>query len=518
MTRSSQREALIREHVKEDGIPTENTPLLTGGQIAPDGVTEASALEQQSSKVTNGNGNGTSSTANKNKALPKMQIFLLCYARMTEPIAFFCIFPFIAAMVKRNGNLPDSDVGFYSGLIESLFSATQMLVLLFWGRLADRIGRKPVLIYSLVGMAVGPALFGLASTIPQMIVFRCIAGVFSGSSLILRTMVSENSNPETQARAFSFFAFAGNLGIFIGPIVGGALADPVNQYPNVFGGSDFFARYPYALPGFVTGGISATGALTSAFFLKETLKTESGGRGGGSSSSSPETTSRLSTLELLKSPGVSVVLWVYGHIMFLAFAFTAILPVALFTPVKLGGVGFSAFQISLYMAVQGGSQALWLLLAFPILQHRLGTRRVMELCGIVYPFFFLGYIVLNMLLRDGSHVALVWFWTLGSIVAVVGPGVSMAFTGAQLAINDVSPNSQVLGTLNALALTFSSAIRSIVPGASTAIYAIGVRNQILWGHLAWVLLIPLAITYAVACKWLPDDKKIAKTDEEEERV
>jgi hypothetical protein len=49
--------------------------------------------------------------------LPKSQIFLLCYARMVEPIAFFTIFPFINKMIWETGNLDQEDVGFYSGLI-----------------------------------------------------------------------------------------------------------------------------------------------------------------------------------------------------------------------------------------------------------------------------------------------------------------------------------------------------------------------------------------------------------------
>ncbi|KAF7563994.1 hypothetical protein G7046_g122 [Stylonectria norvegica] len=494
-------------HHQQQHNASETTPLLLA-----DGGTEGSTLVDASSRASSITALATVAVS---KPLPTRQILLLCYARMTEPIAFFCIFPFIAQMVQRNGHLPDSDVGFYSGLIESLFSVVQMLVLIFWGRLADRIGRKPVLIYSLIGMSFGPALFGMAKTLWQMIAFRMLAGVFSGSSLIIRTMIAEHSTPETQARAFSWFAFAGNLGIFIGPILGGALADPAAQYPKAFKGLEFFETYPYALPGFVTGIISATGALTTALFLEETLKKDGSGSSNEASAEAPPAPAPLSTWELLRAPGVGVVLWVYGHVMFLAFAFTCMLPVVLFTPIKLGGVGFSSFQISMYMAVQGASQATWLLLAFPMLQHRFGTKGVMNMCAVVYPFLFIGYIILNTLLRDGSHAARVWFWTLGSIIAVIGPGVSMAFTGVQLALNDVSPNSHVLGTLNALALTYSSGIRAIVPGAATAIYAVGVRGQIFWGHLAWVILIPVAVAFAVVCRWLPKGKLIPKEDEDE---
>lgn len=433
--------------------------------------------------------------------LPRGQIFLLCYARMTEPVAFFAIFPYIAQMVQRNGGLPESDVGFYSGLIESVFSLAQMCCLLLWGRLADGVGRKPVLVFSLVGMTAGPALFGMARSIPQMLLYRCVAGVFSGSGLIVRTMIGDHSTPETQALAFSWFGFAGNVGVFVGPIVGGLLAEPARNMPGLFDEAGFFADYPYALPGFAIAAIVAVGAVGCALFLGETL----GKKGRPSGGEMRDATTDMTIRQLIKAPGVAIVVALYSHVMLLAFVFTAIVPLALFTPVPLGGMGFASADISLYLAVQGASQGLWLLLVFPRLQRRVGTKGVMRICALAYPWFFASYVVLNLLLRQGSEPSRVCFYMVGSVAAVVGPAVSMAFTCVQLALQSISPHPHMLGTLNALALTLASAIRSFAPGLSTMVYAIGVRNQILYGHLAWALLILLSATLSVLLKWLPDD-------------
>ncbi|KAL7943539.1 major facilitator superfamily domain-containing protein [Trichoderma barbatum] len=451
------------------------------------------------------------------KPLPKMQVFLLCFAKAMEPIAFFAIFPFIAAMVQRNGNLPSSDVGFYSGLIESLFSATQMVVLYFWGYLADTVGRKPVLLWTLIGMTVATFFFTVATSIWQMILFRCIAGVFSGSGLVIRTMLSDHTTSETQAVAFSWFAFANNVGIFLGPIIGGALAEPVEQFPDLFGGIRLLEEYPYILPGIVITLLNIVSIVLSILYLDETLEPEAATSSASDPSARPH---RLSTFELLKAPGVAVVIWVYTHVMFLAFAFTAILPVLLFTPIDLGGAGFSSFHISLWMAIQGASQASWLIFAFPFLQRRLGTKGSMTACITAYPLFFFGFVVMNMLLRAGTDSATAAYWAVAFFVAVIGPGVSMAFTAIQLALNDVSPNPHVLGTLNALAMTAASAIRSFVPGVSTVIFAIGVRNNILWGHLVWAILIPIAMSLSIFVRWLPEDKQshklVREEDEEDE--
>lgn len=58
-----------------------------------------------------------------------------------------------------------------------------MLLMISWGRAADRFGRKPVLVFSLTGCAIATALFGFSKTLWQMILFRCLAGVFAGTVL-----------------------------------------------------------------------------------------------------------------------------------------------------------------------------------------------------------------------------------------------------------------------------------------------------------------------------------------------
>ncbi|CAI7583377.1 unnamed protein product [Penicillium glandicola] len=394
--------------------------------------------------------------SDEEKPLPKLQILLLCYARAVEPLAFFSIFPYISQMVQENGGVADSDVGFYSGLIESLFSLTQAIVMIFWGQAADRFGRKPVLVSSLFGVAAATGLFGLAKTIQQMIMFRCLAGVFAGTIVTIRTMVAEHSTPSTQARAFSWFAFSGNVGMFLGPLLGGALADPVRQYPGIFGAVSFFEKYPYALSSLVVASVGLTAAVSSACFIEETLKKDPDVVDCNSEEAArdvPAQSHDLSTRQLLKSPGVGMVLYAYAHIMTLAFAYTAIVPVFWFTPVDLGGYDFTPLQISLMMGLNGAAQAAWLLIVFPPLQKRIGSNGVIRLCAFVYPIFFLSCPLGNVLLRIGTDSAVKAFWILLPISLVIGCGVSMSFTAIQLSLNDIAPSPRVLGTLNALSLT-----------------------------------------------------------------
>ncbi|KAI1391708.1 MFS general substrate transporter [Hypoxylon trugodes] len=499
----------------------ETTPLLAASPVAvaSDSVVAEAIIEENES-------HRPLLQKPEDKPLPKLQIFLLCYARLIEPIAFFSIFPYINQMVQENGHLEEADVGFYAGLIESLFSLTQMLVMLAWGRAADRWGRKPVLVSSLVGIAISTSLFGLAHSIWQMIVLRCLAGIFAGTVVTIRTMLAEHSTPHTQARAFSWFAFSGNMGLFLGPLVGGALADPAHQYSGTFGGIPFFEKYPYALSSIVVGCIGLTAVASSALFLEETLhkskvpKPNTTNPDSEVEAGAPTEPALSSTLDLLKAPGVGIVLYNYGHAMLLGFAYTAIVNVFWFTNPKLGGFGFSSLQISLFMGLTGLSQAIWLLVLFPPLQHRFGTNGVLRACGIAYPFFMVIMPFLNLILYQGTRATEIVFFILAPILVILGSGVSMAFTGVQLALNDVSPSPMTLGTLNALALTITSGLRAFCPVLFASLFAVSVKKQLLFGYLIWLVLAIIAVGFTVSTRFLPaasekDYDRVVEEDDDE---
>lgn len=74
----------------------------------------------------------------------------------------------------------------------------------------------------------------------------------------------------------------------------------------------------------------------------------------------------------------------------------------------------------------------------------------------------------------------------------------------QLALNDICPSPDQLGTLNALSLTSVSAVRAFAPALFASLYAYGVRNQILGGQLVWVVLEVMAASVLVVVSYLPE--------------
>ncbi|EJD35021.1 putative tetracycline-efflux transporter, partial [Auricularia subglabra TFB-10046 SS5] len=428
-------------------------------------------------------------------SFPKMQVALLCIARATEIIAFFTIFPYVNQMITDMGGVPPAEVGYWSGWIESMFSLTSMVSMLFWGRTSDRVGHKRVLVGCLFGMAATTVAFGFAASVPQMIAFRALAGAFGGATVTVRTMLSEVSTQHTQARAFSLFQFAANVGIFVGPLIGGTLAEPARQFPNIFSCVKFLRNYPYFLPGFVTGLLTAAVALANMFWLEETLR--------GQTESAPRQVP-ASVKSIIFSPGVIPVLVVFLYAFLLSFFTGSLFPVVYFTPVDLGGFGLSPPQISFFVTLIGLSQAAWVLFAFPTLQRRFGTANLLRGCAIVWPLAYACMPALNAILRAGHERA---FWIFAPIASSLGASVSMSYAAVQLALNDISPSPSALGSLNGIAQSLTSGERAFAPAFITAVYAYGVTRQIMSGYFGWVVLVVLSCGFGATLVWLPAERE-----------
>lgn len=172
--------------------------------------------------------------------------------------------------------LPDSTISSQAGLLQGSFTAAQFLTAFLWGRMADseKVGRKRVLLIGLFGTCLSCVGFGFSRSFVQAAVFRTLGGALNGNVGVMRTMISEIIQEKRfQSRAFLLLPMCFNIGVIIGPILGGVLSDPVGSYPRVFGDNSIFGgqggvwwlkHWPYALPNLMSAiflFISATGVI-----------------------------------------------------------------------------------------------------------------------------------------------------------------------------------------------------------------------------------------------------------------
>lgn len=127
------------------------------------------------------------------------------------------------------------------GALVAVYALMQFLFAPVWGRLSDRIGRRPVLMLCLGGAAVGHLLFAAAQSLPMLFAARVVAGLFAATVGTAQAAVADVTAPEERARGMGIVGAAFGLGFVFGPPLGGFLAMAsmrrgldANVFPGVF--------------------------------------------------------------------------------------------------------------------------------------------------------------------------------------------------------------------------------------------------------------------------------------------
>lgn len=185
-------------------------------------------------------------------------------------ISLWMIFSFLPFMVHDfYPNLTLEEVGYKAGMLGSSFSCGSLLGNYVWGQLSDRIGRRLVLMYGLLGTCICSLLFGFSSHFYMAMLSRFLWGLLNGNVAVSKTYMAEILTDANNARGMSLFGVIGGFGRTIGPIIGGFLSSPADNY-NVFKHT-IFATYPYALPSIVIAFCCICTMIMSYFELTETL-------------------------------------------------------------------------------------------------------------------------------------------------------------------------------------------------------------------------------------------------------
>ncbi|KIY70232.1 hypothetical protein CYLTODRAFT_392381 [Cylindrobasidium torrendii FP15055 ss-10] len=198
--------------------------------------------------------------------LPILPMVVLAIAMLGEFLCANVSGPFMLFMVHSFGGFKDdAEVAFWTGLLVSMFFLTQFLTSMAWATIADRYGRRMVLVVSLSGSALCCVAFGLCSTLPQAIVVRLLQGVFGGAIGVAKGSVSFITDMSNEGRAYAILGFCWGLGGVAGAILGGAFEMPGSKWPSVFGHLPLFIEFPYLLPCMMAAVVTFSGGLLACF-------------------------------------------------------------------------------------------------------------------------------------------------------------------------------------------------------------------------------------------------------------
>jgi MFS family permease len=177
------------------------------------------------------------------------------------------------------------------GLLMASFSAMQFLFAPIWGRISDRVGRRPILILGLAGSAFFYTLFGYAtslgaggellglSIVPWLFICRIGAGIAGATIPTAQAYIADVTGPEERGKGMALIGAAFGIGFCFGPLLGAAFL-PTEPEPNPVADTVVVAAEsvavdphpPSAVPGYLAGVLSGLAMLSAIFLLPESVQ------------------------------------------------------------------------------------------------------------------------------------------------------------------------------------------------------------------------------------------------------
>ncbi|WP_300059460.1 TCR/Tet family MFS transporter [uncultured Roseobacter sp.] len=176
---------------------------------------------------------------------------------MLDSMGIGLIIPVMPDLIQEVRGADLSTAALWGGVLSTAFAVMQFLFGPVIGGLSDRFGRRPVLLISLVVMALDYLVMAVAGSIVLLLIGRIVGGMTAATQSTANAYMADISKPEDRAANFGLVGAAFGLGFVLGPLLGGLLGE-------------FGTRAPF----YAAAGLAALNALFGYIVLKETVTDE----------------------------------------------------------------------------------------------------------------------------------------------------------------------------------------------------------------------------------------------------
>ncbi|MCL7026400.1 hypothetical protein MKW94_020057 [Papaver nudicaule] len=383
-----------------------------------------------------------------NLGIPYKELSFIWIVVLSSALPILYLFPFLYFMIRDfHTATKDEDIGYYAGYVGSAFMFGRVFTSILWGAVADRYGRKPVIIFGSFAVVIFNILFGLSTNFWMAIATRFLLGCFNGVLGPIKAYASEICREEYQALALSLVSTAWGVGLVIGPALGGFLAQPAEKYPNLFPEGSLFAIFPYFLPCLCLSAYSAV-VFIACFWMPDTLhKHDESSQKEDIEAANYSTESKESLWT--NWPLMSSII-VYCVFSLHDTAYTEIFSLWAVSPRNHGGLSFTTqsivFQIFLY----------------PVVERIFGHIKVARAAAILSVPLLASYPLIAKLSGISLAVLLNCASLLKNIFSIA------IITGMFILLNNAVPQNQ-RGAANGLSMTAMSLFKAFGPAGGGAL-------------------------------------------------
>jgi DHA1 family multidrug resistance protein-like MFS transporter len=152
-------------------------------------------------------------------------VYVLFGVQLLSTAGFSLVFPFLPLYVAELGIATGGSIEFWAGLVFASQAITMAISAPIWGALADRYGRKVMLVRATIGGAILIGLMGFAQNAEQLVLLRTLQGLVTGVVAAASALAAAAAPRERSGEALGLLQMARSIGVAIGPVVGGVLGD-----------------------------------------------------------------------------------------------------------------------------------------------------------------------------------------------------------------------------------------------------------------------------------------------------
>jgi DHA1 family multidrug resistance protein-like MFS transporter len=275
---------------------------------------------------------------------------------------FSVTLPFLPYYVQELGITGVNQVAFWSGLITAAQAVTMALIAPVWGSLADRYGRKIMVVRAMFGGAIVISAMGLVGNVYQLVILRAVQGTLTGTVPAATTLVASNTPPKRRGYALGLLQMAIYLGSSVGPLLGGLIADNLGMRAAFW----------------VTGGLLFTAGVLVSLFVHEEFTPAEKLPHKGAEDQAPKPRLWDGLLLVLRTRALLVV---FGIRVLMRTAFRIVGPVMPLFVQQLAGPDVKIASLTGTITGLSSATSAVSAIVFGRLGDRIGTRRILLGCG-----------------------------------------------------------------------------------------------------------------------------------------
>lgn len=156
---------------------------------------------------------------------PFTELFYVWLVTICSTLPIQSLFPYLYFMIRDlHIAKEEEDIGFYAGFVGASYMFGRALSSIIWGVVADKYGRKPVIVITLISVIIFNTLFGLSSSYWMALTTRGLLGLLCGMLGPIKAYATEVCRKEYSHLALSIVSSSRAIGLIVGPAIGGYLA------------------------------------------------------------------------------------------------------------------------------------------------------------------------------------------------------------------------------------------------------------------------------------------------------